>query len=249
MDAAFKFSLIVCCFVGGISFAEEIAPPVEADKNKPDNSVRNVRERSNGEKTPIDQNENKPDLAITQNIRKAIIADKTLSTYAHNIKIITQDGVVNLKGPVRSEEERLSVEAKAIAVAGRLNVQSQLAVAPATASAPAEPAIEEVAVPVKADNSGRNVRERSDTEKSALDQNENKADLEITRKIRQSIVTDRTLSTYAHNIKIMTQDGSVTLKGPVRTAEEKIAVEAKALEVAGQGKVVSQIEVAAKETK
>jgi len=101
----------------------------------------------------------------------------------------------------------------------------------------------------KADNTARNDRERAAGEKTPIDQNENKADLAITQNIRKSIVADKALSTYAHNIKIITQDGMVTLKGPVRTADEKVQVEAKALEVAGQGKVVSQIEVAAKESK
>jgi hyperosmotically inducible protein len=56
--------------------------------------------------------------------------DKTLSTYAHNVKVITQDGKVMLKGPVRSEDERSSVAAKAVAVAGESNVSNELTVAP-----------------------------------------------------------------------------------------------------------------------
>ena len=56
--------------------------------------------------------------------------DKSLSTYAHNIKIITQDGKVTLKGPVRSEEEKASIESKAVAIAGQNNVTNQLEVAP-----------------------------------------------------------------------------------------------------------------------
>ena len=56
---------------------------------------------------------NPADRAITQKIRKAIVDDSSLSTYAHNIKIITQDGKVTLRGPVRSEDEKSNVEAKA----------------------------------------------------------------------------------------------------------------------------------------
>jgi len=55
---------------------------------------------------------------------------------------------------------------------------------------------------------------------------------------------DKSLSTYAHNVKIITQDGKVTLKGPVRTQEEKAAVEGKAVTIAGDGNVTSQIEIA-----
>jgi len=58
------------------------------------------------------------------------VKDKSLSTYAHNIKIITQDGKVTLKGPVRSEEEKASIESKAVAIAGQNNVTNQLEVAP-----------------------------------------------------------------------------------------------------------------------
>jgi hyperosmotically inducible protein len=70
------------------------------------------------------------DGAITKQIRKAIHHDNTLSTYAHNIKIITQDGKVTLRGPVRSDEERNDIEAKAVAVAGKDNVTNQLEIAP-----------------------------------------------------------------------------------------------------------------------
>ena len=55
---------------------------------------------------------------------------------------------------------------------------------------------------------------------------------------------DKTLSTYAHNVKVIAQDGQVTLKGPVRTEEEKQTVEARATEVAGAGHVTNQISIA-----
>ena len=73
---------------------------------------------------------NPADRALTQKIRKAIHEDTTLSTYAHNIKIISQDGKVTLRGPVRSEEEKNNIEAKAVAVAGQGNVTDQLEIAP-----------------------------------------------------------------------------------------------------------------------
>lgn len=62
---------------------------------------------------------NPTDRAITQKIRKAIHEDNSLSTYAHNIKIITRDGKVTLRGPVRSEEEKTNLDAKAVSVAGQ----------------------------------------------------------------------------------------------------------------------------------
>jgi len=73
---------------------------------------------------------NPVDRALTQKIRKAIHEDTTLSTYAHNIKIISQDGKVTLRGPVRSEDEKNNIEAKAVAVAGQGNVTDQLEIAP-----------------------------------------------------------------------------------------------------------------------
>jgi hyperosmotically inducible protein len=89
--------------------------------------------KKNQDQTPptADQQKVNPsDRAITQKIRKAIHGDDSLSTYAHNIKIITQGGKVTLRGPVRSEDEKASLEAKAVAVAGQENVTNQLEIAP-----------------------------------------------------------------------------------------------------------------------
>ena len=97
------------------------------------------------------------------------------------------------------------------------------------------------------DNTKANQRDRNMAEPTADQQKENQPDREIARKIRQSIVQDKTLSTYAHNVKIITQDGMITLKGPVRSDEEKTAVEAKAAEIAGADKVTSQLEVKPKQ--
>jgi osmotically-inducible protein OsmY len=74
---------------------------------------------------------NPADRATTQKIRQAIHQDKSLSTYAHNVKIITQNGMVTLRGPVRSDDEKSNIEAKAVTVAGQGNVTNQLEVAPA----------------------------------------------------------------------------------------------------------------------
>ncbi len=74
---------------------------------------------------------NNTDRVLTRNIRRAIVADKSLSTYAHNVKIISQDGVVTVKGPVRSESEKRSVVSKAVAVAGSTDkVHDQITVKP-----------------------------------------------------------------------------------------------------------------------
>ena len=96
---------------------------------EPDNSGRNVRDRDNQTKTPGDQSENEADRTITQNIRQAITADDSLSTNAKNVKIITNDGTVTLRGPVKSEEEKTDIEAKAKQVAGVKSVDNQIEVA------------------------------------------------------------------------------------------------------------------------
>jgi hyperosmotically inducible periplasmic protein len=97
------------------------------------------------------------------------------------------------------------------------------------------------------DNTKSNTRDRNKAEPTADQQKENKSDRELARNIRHSLVKDKNLSSYAHNIKVVAQDGKVTLKGPVRSAEEKQAVEAKAAELAGGAdKINSEIEVASK---
>jgi hyperosmotically inducible periplasmic protein len=101
-----------------------------ARRTAPDNTRTNERDRSQSEATADQQKENPSDQAITQQIRRAILQDKTLSTYAHNVKIVTRDGNVILKGPVRSIGEKRIVETKAIAIAGEDRVSSQLQIAP-----------------------------------------------------------------------------------------------------------------------
>jgi hyperosmotically inducible periplasmic protein len=96
---------------------------------EPDNSGRNVRDRNDQNKTAGDQSENEADRTITQNIRQAVTADDSLSTNAKNVKIITNDGTVTLRGPVKSEKEKAEIEAKAKQVAGVKRVDNQLEVA------------------------------------------------------------------------------------------------------------------------
>ena len=96
---------------------------------EPDNSGRNVRDRDDQNKTTGDQSENEADRTITQNIRRAVTADDSLSTNAKNVKIITNNGTVTLRGPVKSQKEKAEIEAKAKQVAGVKSVDNQLEVA------------------------------------------------------------------------------------------------------------------------
>lgn len=95
---------------------------------------------------------------------------------------------------------------------------------------------------VNRDNTAINKRDRDGATKTPLDQNENKADIGITADIRKRVV-DTKMSVNAHNVKISTQDGKVTLRGPVKTDEEKTQIEEIARSVAGEKNVDSQLEV------
>jgi hyperosmotically inducible protein len=84
--------------------------------------------------TADQQKENAGDREIARKIRRALMQDKALSSYAHNVKVIAQGGQVTLKGPVRLDDEKRTVEAKAIEVAGAGHVTNQISVAPGKAS-------------------------------------------------------------------------------------------------------------------
>jgi hyperosmotically inducible periplasmic protein len=89
------------------------------------------------------------------------------------------------------------------------------------------------------DNSAQNKSHATTADQQMND----RSDRGITRQIRRSIVSDKSISTYGHNVKIITQNGSVTLKGPVHSEEEKQAIAAKAAQVAGQDKVTNELTV------
>ncbi|MET0342206.1 MAG: BON domain-containing protein [Polyangiales bacterium] len=94
----------------------------------PANTRVNERDRDDQTLTPLDQGESTSDRDITQRIRKAVIADDALSFTAKNVKIITRDGRVTLRGPVNSAQERTSIERAASTVAGPGKVVNQLEV-------------------------------------------------------------------------------------------------------------------------
>jgi osmotically-inducible protein OsmY len=100
-----------------------------------------------------------------------------------------------------------------------------------------------------ADNTKVNERDRAAGAVTADQQKENATDRDLTKRVRQSLMNDKSLSSYAHNVKIVSQGGQITLKGPVRSDEEKKIVEAKAVEVAGTGHVQNELSVAPEKTK
>ena len=112
----------------GLSLMASPVPRYQySQQTAPDNTKKNKDQTS---PTADQQKINPADRAITQKIRKAVHGDTSLSSYAHNIKIITQDGKVTLRGPVRSEDEKNNLQAKAVTVAGQDNVTNQLEIAP-----------------------------------------------------------------------------------------------------------------------
>jgi hyperosmotically inducible protein len=124
--------LAVSLMLGTSSIGALQAQSTDA-KTKPDNSAVNKRDQNPDQATADQQKMNAADRDITAKIRKAVVADKSLSTYAHNVKIISQDGTVTLKGPVRSDLEVKSLVAKATDVTGSADkVINQLSVQPAS---------------------------------------------------------------------------------------------------------------------
>jgi osmotically-inducible protein OsmY len=103
--------------------------PAQTAAVEPDNSGRNVRDADGATKTPGDQSESEADRTITQNVRQAVTADDSISTNGKNVKIITVDGTVTLRGPVKSEQEKTNIAAKAQQIAGVKQVDNQLEIA------------------------------------------------------------------------------------------------------------------------
>ena len=98
------------------------------------------------------------------------------------------------------------------------------------------------------DNSKTNQADRDQSSATADRQKMNPADRELTRKIRSAIMSDKSLSTYAHNVKIISREGKVVLKGPVRSDDEKAAVLNKATDIAGQQNVIDELQIAPKKS-
>ena len=99
---------------------------------------------------------------------------------------------------------------------------------------------------VAPDNTGRNERDSDGTTLTPGDQSSNKADVELTRRIREAVVADKSLSTNAHNVKIITINGKVTLRGPVKSDAERAKIVATAEQLAGKNKVDNKLEIANK---
>jgi osmotically-inducible protein OsmY len=122
--------------MGAFAVVAALAFPVcsAAAQTPVDNTKMNKADRAKGAVTADQQKENAGDRELARKIRRALVDDKALSTYAHNVKIVAQHGQVTLKGPVRSEDEKKTVEAKATEVAGSGRVTNQITIAPSKAA-------------------------------------------------------------------------------------------------------------------
>ena len=127
-----RFKLAASRLLSGAALASVLLTPIASRSQdqstpatRPDNSATNQKQST----TADQQSEASSDRMLTRKIRQAIIADKSLSVYGHNIKIITKGGSVTLKGPVQSQEEKQSIASKAESIVGSPDkVTNQLSV-------------------------------------------------------------------------------------------------------------------------
>ncbi len=122
-----RMLLSACLLTGAWAVAQD-----SSQQPAPDNTKVNQRDRDSSQPTADRQKDKRSDREITQQIRQAVMKDSSLSSssYAHNVKIVSQNGMVTLKGPVRSEEDKQSIAAKAAEVVGADKVTNQLEVKP-----------------------------------------------------------------------------------------------------------------------
>jgi osmotically-inducible protein OsmY len=133
-----RFPLIAASIVAGALvipittgslFAQNAGDNSAAVNPSAENSAQNKVDANHQTLTPIDQSNSPGDIQITRQIRRALMDDSQLSMLAKNVKIITINGAVTLRGPVKTEQEKSDIAAKAESIAGNANVQNQLQVA------------------------------------------------------------------------------------------------------------------------
>jgi len=122
----FSFPVLLGVGMSSPASAWDSYPALRLTQNAPDNTGRNERDQSGTTLTPMDQSSTKADMELTRRIREAVVADESLSTNAHNVKIITINGVVTLRGPVESDTERAKIVSTAQQVAGKNKVDNKL---------------------------------------------------------------------------------------------------------------------------
>jgi hyperosmotically inducible periplasmic protein len=134
MNTVFARITLTCALSLAAAFcakaADDNTPPKPVEPVKPDNTKINERDRPADRLTADQQSQSKGDVEATAKIRQLVVKDDTLSTKAHNVKIITINGKVTLRGPVKSDGEKMSIDKKAREVVGDTNVTNELEIAP-----------------------------------------------------------------------------------------------------------------------
>ena len=124
-----SFCLVACEDKASTSTSSTPGPVPKSTANaKPDNPAQNHPDNKTREKTPVDQLENKSDVTISSEIRKSIMKSETMSINGQNVKIISENGVVTLRGPVATQAEKDTIETLAKQTAGVSRVDNLLEV-------------------------------------------------------------------------------------------------------------------------
>ena len=118
-----KRTILALACLSALSLA---ALAADNEKTKPDNTAINERDRSSDTQTSGDQSNSQADLKITQAIRQALMKDSELSMTAKNIKVITANGQVTLRGPVTTAQEKAKIDQLAKSAAGGAHIDDQL---------------------------------------------------------------------------------------------------------------------------
>ncbi len=123
--AMFTLTGSLIMMTGSVRAEQNTAIHLAADSAL-ENTEINVRDQNNATLTPEDQLESEGDINITAAIRQAVVKNESLSVNAHNIKIITRNGVVTLRGPVESEAEKMKLQDIAKQTPGVTQVNNEL---------------------------------------------------------------------------------------------------------------------------
>jgi hyperosmotically inducible periplasmic protein len=128
MNRCFKSLLCGVAFTSAFLIAGNAQAWQDTQQPAPDNTKVNQRDRKSAEPTADQGKNNLSDRELMRQIRREVVKDKSLSTYGHNVKIISEHGKVTLKGPVHSDDEKNTIEQYARRVAGDGNVTDELTV-------------------------------------------------------------------------------------------------------------------------
>ena len=125
------FSFAITLLAGLLTVAAVHAQTVDSatQQEAADNTKANAADRNKDAKTPLDQSNDQDAIEVTAGIRRAVVEDSSLSTSAHNIKIVTNGNVVTLRGPVASADEKKRVESLAVKAATGKQVRNELSIA------------------------------------------------------------------------------------------------------------------------